>query len=159
MNFVFAAVGLLAACSAPAQAACRYSIFIYQETDDAPKVYAISGQGQSVAVEVRGCGDASVLADPAAVVTRLAARRDADDLNLVTVEGRGSRVELGECSPADQDEDEDVEDDGRDAESLVVVEDFSAVQVRRTLNTLDSVTPAMREEMVAALALRTCGRR
>lgn len=156
MRIALTALAMLAGCSSGAQAACRYDLYIYQPTSGS-QVYAVMGQGRAAAVEVRGCGDVSLLPDAAGVVQRLEARRARGEMNVVSVQGAGSRTYLDACSGADDDSDEDDEEGTADHEDdLVVVEDASAAQMRRTLQTLDAAPRELREQMIDTLALRTC---
>jgi hypothetical protein len=150
MRTAIAALALLTGCSASAQA-CRYNLYIYNPADGGAAVYAIAGGGRSAAVEVRGCGDANLLPDSDAVVARLQALQRADQIDLVTVQGPGSRTILASC-PADDHDDE--EQDNED--NLVVVEDATPAQMRRTLQTLDAAPRALREQLIAAAGLREC---
>lgn len=156
MRIALAALAMFAGCSS-AQAACRYDLYIYQPANG-PEVYAVAGEGRAVALEVRGCGDASLLPDAAALVARLQARREGHQMNVVRVEGRGSRTYLDSCSGDDHDEDEDEEDAGEHEDNLVVVEGAGAAQMRRTLQTLGAAPQELREQMIDTLALRTCRR-
>jgi hypothetical protein len=158
MRFAVLAAALLSGCSSGAQAACNYDLYIYQPTNG-PEVYAVVGEGRAAAVEVRGCGDASLLLDAEALVDRLQARRTGHDMNVVTIHGPGSRTYLDSCSGAGHDEDEDEEEAGDDRDNLVVLEGAGAAQMRRTLQTLDAAPRELREQMIDTLALRTCGRR
>lgn len=157
MRIALTALAMFAGCSSAAQAACRYDLYIYQPANG-PDVYAVAGEGRAAAIEVRGCGDASLLPDAAGFVERLRARRQAHDMNVVRVEGRGSRTYLDSCSGGDHDEDEDEEDAGDREDNLVVVEGAGAAQMRRTLQTLGAAPQDLREQMIDTLALRTCPR-
>ena len=155
MRIGLTAFAMLAGCSSGAQAACRYNLYIYQPSNG-PEVYAVAGEGRAAAVEVRGCGDASLLPDAAALVVRLQTLREGHEMNVVTVSGRGSRTYLDSCSGGDHDEDED--EVGDHGDNLVVVEGAGAAQMRRTLQTLGAAPRDLREQMIDTLALRTCPR-
>ena len=157
MRIALTALAMFAGCSSAAQAACRYDLYIYDPASG-PEVYAVAGEDRAAAIEVRGCGDASLLPDAAGLVARLQARRRAHDMNVVSVQGQGSRTYLDSCSGDDHDEDEDEEDAGDPEDNLVVVEGAGAAQMRRTLQTLGAAPRELREQMIDTLALRTCPR-
>ena len=142
---IAAAAILLAACSADAQQIRRYDFYIYNPSGG-PDVYAVEGGGRMAAVEVRGCGDASLAPDPAATIARMHALRAREGMNVVTVIGEGSRTYIGRCSP------DDFAGDGSD-ESMVVIQGANAAQTRRTIRTLEAAPSSVREEMIAALHL------
>jgi hypothetical protein len=68
-------------------------------------------------------------------------------MDVVTVEGRGSRTYLGPCGADDDDE------EGGGDETLVIIEDASAAQTRRTIDTLDAAPRSVPSEMISALGL------
>jgi len=151
MRTAIAALALLMGCSASAQA-CRYNLYIYQPADGGAEVYAVAGGGRSAAVAVRGCGDANLLPDADAVVSRLQALQRADHIDVVTVVGPGSRTILGNCRADDHDDDDEEDAD----DNLVVVKDATPAQMRRTLQTLDAAPRALREQLIDAAGLREC---
>lgn len=137
-------------CAAQAQPACAYDLYIYQPVDGA-EIYAVAGAGGAAAVEVRGCGDARLLPEARAVAARLdALRARHDGLNLVTIDGPGSRTEIGRCAPGHFERARDGDD------NLVLVRGASASQMRRTIATLDAAPRPLREAMIAAAGLRRC---
>ncbi len=150
MRIAAAALALLGGCSTEAQAFCRYDLYIYQP-HGGPQIYAVASAGRSAAIALRACGDASFVANADDMVAQLEARRERGELDVVTVHGSGSRTYLGPCEA-----DEDKERDEDDEENLVVIEDASAAQMRRTIQTLDGAPRAVREELIEALALRNC---
>ena len=149
MRTVFIAMLLLAACSGSAQSETRYDLYIFGARDGGPQIYAFSGGDAAAAVEVRGCGDVRLLPDATAVVSDLSARRHAPGISVVTIESRGSRVELGGCGS----EDEGDEDGVNDEDSLVVIENASARQMRRIVQSLDAAPSDVRGEIIATLGL------
>jgi hypothetical protein len=121
----------------------RYDIYIFEE--HGADVYAIDASGVAAAAQVRRC-EGRLLAEPQALVNRLRALRDSEDASVVTVHGRGSRVELGRCEIQD-----DPEEDGKP--SLVVIVDASPRQTRRLIREIGGLSDSMRAEMTASLGL------
>ncbi|MBL8546981.1 MAG: hypothetical protein JNL81_10990 [Hyphomonadaceae bacterium] len=154
MRTVLIAVLLLAACSGSAQSETRYDLYIFHPRDGGAQTYAFAADNAAVAIEVRGCGDIHLLPNANVVAGDLRARRHADGVSVVTVEARGSRVDLGNCGADEVPEDpEDVEEDGvNEQDSLVVIENASARQMRRMVETLNA--PAeVRSEIISTLGL------
>jgi hypothetical protein len=150
MRTAVAALALLMGCSASAQA-CRYTLYIYQPLDGGAEIYAVAGGGRSAAMAVRGCGDANLLPNPDQVVSRMQALQQADQIDVITVAGPGSRTSLGSCVR----EAHDAEwYDGQD--NLIVVEDASPAQMRYTLGTLEAAPRALREQWITDAGLRAC---
>ena len=143
---IAAAAILLAACSADAQQMRRYDFYIYTPSGG-PEVYAVEGAGRMAAVEVRGCGNARLVPDPAATVAQMHALRAREDMNVVTVIGEGSRTYIGQCSQ------EKYEGEAGDGDAIVVIQGASAAQTRRTIRTLEAAPQAVREQMIADLQL------
>jgi hypothetical protein len=148
MRWVFAAMALAIAGVAAAQPVRHYDLYIFDPGNDGAELYAIAAGSRAVALEVRGCGDVSLLDDPRAVVADLRARREWDEDNtFVVITGRNSRTELGPCGENEP----EAEDD--DEPSLVIIENMSASQARRTLRTLDAAPESVREQMLDAVGL------
>lgn len=147
MRTVFVAMLMLAACSGAAQSQTRYDLYIFQPRDGGAQTYVFAGGNAVSAVEVRGCGDVSVLTDAAAVASTLSTRRHAQDVSVVTVSGRGSHVDLASCPP-----DEEV-DEPNERDSLVVVENMTGTQMRRIVQTLDAAPDDVRTQITATLGL------
>ena len=85
MRTVFIAMLVLAACSGTAQSQTRYDLYIFEPQGGGPETYVFAGGNAVSALEVRGCGDVSVLPDARAVASNLNARRHTDDVSVVTV--------------------------------------------------------------------------
>jgi hypothetical protein len=153
MRWALAALVVMIAGVAVAQPSRRYDLYIF-DTGDGREIYAVGAAGRASALEVRGCGDVSLIAEAADMVRELRLRRTRDDDNVIIVHGRNSRTELGPCGadedPENLDEAAQREDD---ATSLVVIEDMSPSQTRNTLRTLDAAPVAIRERMIADLGL------
>lgn len=149
MRTVFVAMLFLAACSGVAQSETRYDLYIFQARGDAPEIYAFASADAAVAVEVRGCNDVRLLPNAAAVASDLSARRGAVDTSVVTISARGSRVELNGCSVEEEGDDEHADD----RDSLVVVENASARQMRRMVQSLDAAPVSVREQIISTLGL------
>lgn len=149
MRILMMAVLFVAACSSVAQSETRYDLYIFQPRDGSPEIYAFSGGQNAVAIEVRGCGDVRVLPSPRDVVADLSARRSAHDIGVVTVQGRGSRTELGECSAEERAEPQEM----RDEDGLVIIEDTSARQMRAIVQSFDAAPSGVRDEIIATLGL------
>lgn len=147
MRTVLFAIMALAACFGTAQSQTRYDLYIFEPQGGGPQTYAFVGGDAVYAVEVRGCGDVRVLPDARAVASSLSARRHAQDVSVVTVAARGSRVDLGNC-PLDEEIDEPNEHD-----SLVVVENATASQMRRMIQSLDAAPSDVRAQISATLGL------
>ncbi|MEQ1818810.1 MAG: hypothetical protein ABL871_09380 [Terricaulis sp.] len=147
MRTVLFAILVLAACSGTAQSQTRYDLYIFQPRDNGPETYVFAGGNAVSAVEVRGCGDVSMLADASAVASNLSARRHADDVSVVTVSGRGSHVDLSSCPP-----DEEF-DEPNERDNLVVVENMTGAQMRRIVRTLDAAPDNVRGQIIATLGL------
>lgn len=153
MRTILTALVFLAACSGVAQSETRYDLYIFQPRDDGPSTYAFSGGNNAVALEVRGCGDVRLLPNAPAVASDLSARRGGSETSVVTIAGRGSRTYLGPCA-GDEDEDEEAaEDEGDRRDSLVVIEDVSAREMRRLIRSLDAAPSDVRQEIIATLGL------
>ena len=140
----------VAACSGVAQSETRYDLYIFQAHGDGPQIYAFAGGNTAVAVEVRGCGDVALLPNAATVASDLSARRHSPETGVVTVEARGSRVELGGCGIEDEEPDGEHADD---RDSLVVIENASGRQMRRIVQSLDAAPTDVRNEIIATLGL------
>ncbi|MCX7356535.1 MAG: hypothetical protein NT015_00060 [Alphaproteobacteria bacterium] len=147
MRTVLFAIVVLAACSGTAQSQTRYDLYIFEPHGGGPQTYVFTGGNAASAVEVRGCGDVHVLPDARAVAASLSARRHAQDVSVVTVSARGSRVDLDSCPP-DEEGDEPNEHD-----SLVVVENANASQMRRMIQSLDAAPSDVRSQISATLGL------
>ena len=153
MRWALAALVVMIAGVAVAQPSRRYDLYIF-DTGDGREIYAVAAAGRASALEVRGCGDVSLIAEAVEMVRELRERRARDDNNVIIVHGRSSRTELGPCGgdeiPEDLDEEAQREDD---ATSLVIIENMSPAQTRNTLRTLDAAPVAIRERMIADLGL------
>lgn len=147
MRTVFIAMLVLAACSGTAQSQTRYDLYIYEARTGSPETYVFAGGNAVSAIEVRGCGDVSVLPDARAVASSLNARRHADDLSVVTVSGRGAHVDLSKCSGNEE------ADVTNERDSLVVVENMTGTQMRRIVATLDAAPEDVRTQIIATLGL------
>jgi len=146
MRTMFIAMLMLAACSGTAQSQTRYDLYIYEPHGGGPQTYVFAGGNAISAVEVRGCGDVRVLSDARAAASQVTARRHSDDVSVVTVSGRGSRVDLSSCPP-------DEPDEPNDRDSLVVVENVTATQMRRMVQSLDAAPDDVRGQIIATLGL------
>ena len=147
MRTVFIAMLFLAACSGTAQSQTRYDLYIFQPRGGGPQTYVFAGGNAVSALEVRGCGDVSLLPDAHAAVSNVSARRHAEDIGVVTVSGRGSRVDLASC-PSDDEGDQPNERD-----SLVVVENVTGTQMRRMIQSLDAAPEDVRGQIIETLGL------
>ncbi len=152
MRWAIAALVVMIAGVAVAQPSRRYDLYIF-DTGDGREIYAVSAAGRASALEVRGCGDVSLIAEAEEMVRELRARRGRDDDNVTFVHGRNSRTELGPCGAEEMSEDEHDDPNDEDHTSLVVIEDMSPSQTRNTLRTLDAAPVAIRERMIADLGL------
>lgn len=153
MRWVIAAVALIVAGVAAAQPVRRYDLYIYNPGGDAADVYAIAAGYRSAALEVRGCGDVTLDLNPQTLIADLRAQRRIRDDTVIVISGRNSRTELGPCAADVADEQDDDDDDRLDDGGLVVIENMSASQARRTLRTLDAAPEAIREQMLDAVGL------
>jgi hypothetical protein len=153
MRWALAALVVMIAGVAVAQPSRRYDLYIF-DTGDGREIYAVSAAGRASALEVRGCGDVSLIAEAADIVRELRVRRARDDDNVIIVHSRNSRTELGPCGidemPEDLDEEAEVDEDPT---SLVIIENMSPAQTRNTLRTLDAAPVPIRERMIADLGL------
>ncbi len=147
MRAVFIAILVLAACSGAAQSQTRYDLYIFEPRGGGAETYVFAGGNAVSAIEVRGCGDVSVLPDASAVASNLNARRHAEDVSVVTVSGRGSHVDLASCPPDEE------SDELNERDSLVVVENMTGVQMRRIVHTLDAAPDEVRGQIIATLGL------
>lgn len=147
MRTVLFAMLVLAACSGTAQSQTRYDLYIFEPSSGSPETYVFAGGNAVSAVEVRGCGDVSVLPDARAVASNLNARRHTDDVSVVTVSGRGAHVDLSSCSPQEEG------DEPNERDSLVVVENMTGTQMRRIVRTLDAAPEDVRGQIIATLGL------
>lgn len=148
MRTVLFAILVLAACSGTAQSQTRYDLYIFEpQGGGGPQTYVFAGGNAVSALEVRGCGDVSVLPDARAVASNLSARRHAEDVSVVTVSGRGAHVDLSSCSP------EEESDEPNERDSLVVVENMTGTQIRRIVRTLDAAPEDVRGQIIATLGL------
>ncbi len=145
MRTVFIAMLVLAACSGTAQSQTRYDLYIFEPQGGGPETYVFAGGNAVSALEVRGCGDVSVLPDARAVASNLNARRHTDVVSVVTVSGRGAHVDLSSCSSE--------EDEPNERDSLVVVENMTGTQIRRIVRTLDAAPEDVRGQIIATLGL------
>lgn len=152
MRWVIAAVALVIAGAAAAQPVRHYDLYIYDAGGDAADVYAIAAGNRSASLEVRGCGDVTLDLNAQALVADLRAQRRTRDDTVIVISGRNSRTELGPCA-ADTTDDGDEQYEGVDDGGLVVIENMSASQARRTLRTLDAAPADIREQMLSAVGL------
>lgn len=154
MRAIIAAALLLGGCSAGAQPMCQYDFYIYEPLNSDAQIYAVIGSGRNAAIEVNAC-EARLVNDPNALASQLRTLRREDEINIVTVEGRGSRTYLGSCSARDDDHDPENPRD-ENAASIVVVSQASAAQTRRLINQIDAAPSQMRESVIDTLGLRGC---
>jgi len=148
MRWVIAAVVLVIAGVAAAQPVRHYDLYIYDPPAGGTDIYALTAGSRMAAIEVRGCGDVSVVQHPQALVEDLRAQRRNRDDTVIVISGRNSRTELGPCTPDDYDDVEEDYDGG-----LVVIQNMSASQARRTMRTLDAAPESLREQMLSAVGL------
>ena len=147
MRTVFVAMLVLAACSGTAQSQTRYDLYIFEPSSGSPETYLFAGGNAVSAIEVRGCGDVTVLPDARAVASNLNAHRHARDISVVEVSGRGAHVDLSSCSS------EEEGDDTNERDSLVVVENMTGAQMRRIVRTLDAAPEDVRGQIISTLGL------
>jgi hypothetical protein len=150
MRTAFAAIAFLAACSGIAQSETRYDLHIFQPGGGGAEIYVFSGGQNVVALEVRGCGDVRLLPNASAVASQVSARRSAPDADVVTIEARGSRTRLGPCDEDRRDEEAEQADD---ADSLVVIENASARQMRAMIQSFDAAPGDVRRQIIESLGL------
>lgn len=163
---VFAsAAWALAGITTPANAGGPYQIYILDDADQPEvHVYALSVGDRATAARVENC-DGSLLDNPREVVAdlRRRSRNEDRDLNVIWVEGEGSRTDLGPCPGGDdEDEDEDPESERhRPRDSIIVLRDANAAQARRLINQIHGLSREERVAMIEALGLdrRTAARR
>ena len=143
---VFAFIGCAAA-----QPRGQYDLYI-SNPDNGPDVYAFTGAGHAVAVEIRGCGDVRLIANPETVVSTLRSRTG-DDVTRIRV-GGGDDTQIGMCDgDEDHDADKDEEADEHDRDSIVIIEHLSAHQTRRMIQTFSAAPEPVRQQLLTALAL------
>ena len=147
MRTIFIAMLALAACSGAAQSQTRYELYVFAPRGGGSEIYVFASGDAVAAVEVRGCGDVQVLPDARAVAADMNARRHADEVSVVTVSARGSRVDLGSCPPGE------AGDEPSERDSLVVVENATAAQMRRMIESLDAAPEDVRSQINATLGL------
>ncbi len=152
MRWVIAAVALVIAGAAAAQPARHYDLYIQDPGGEAPEIYALVAGNRSAAIEVRACGDVTFSLNPHALVADLRAQRRSRDDTVIVVSGRNSRTELGPCSADESPEAGEPQEDDYDG-GLVVIENMSASQTRRTVRTLDAAPESVREQMLSAVGL------
>jgi hypothetical protein len=152
MRWAIAALAVMIAGVAVAQPSRRYDLYIF-DTGDGREIYAVGAAGRASALEVRGCGDVSLIAEAAEMVQELRARRARDDENVITIRDRNSRTVLGPCGAEELDDIDDDSDGVAHETSLVIIEDMSPSKTRNTLRTLDAAPVAIRERMIADLGL------
>jgi hypothetical protein len=158
MRWAIAAVALLIAGVAAAQPLRRYDVYLY-DPGDGREIYAFAAAGRAAAVEVRGCGDVSLIGDAATLVREMRALRRTDE-NVITVSGRGSHTELGPCGAVEEevdaaDEQFEVDDylHQEPETSLVILEDMSPTQTRDLVRSMDAASVAVREQLLVQLGL------
>lgn len=153
MRMAFVAVFILiaGAAAAIAQPGRPYEVYILDPAGDGPETYAFSAPGRAAALEVRGCGDSTLIGDAAAVLQQMRERRRRDDDSIIHIEGRGSRVELDWCG---QDDDDDEEDEIDELDTLVVIDGLNASQMRRLVREMDAASEAMRQDLLSRLGLQ-----
>jgi hypothetical protein len=139
------------AAAAMAQPGRPYEIYILDPVGEGPDTYAFAGPGRAVALEARGCGDATLIGDAAPVLQQMRERRRRDDDSIIHIEGRGSRVELGWCDQDDDDDDHEEAFD--DLDTLVVIDGLNASQMRRIVRDMDAAPEAMRQDVLVRLGL------
>ncbi len=138
----------LASARVSAYASGPYQFYIY-DNRDRQNIFAVSVGGRATAAIVEHCVG-RLMDDAHDTITQLRGRlaRHDQSLNLVTVYGDNSRVELGGCEAERGDEEP--------SDSLVFVRNASARQVRDLLNDLHAghgLAAADRDAMLAALGL------
>jgi hypothetical protein len=162
MRWALAAVFILVAGVAAAQPLRRYDAYIY-DPGDGREIYAFAGGDRAAALEVRSCGDVSIIAEARDLVRELRTQRardaDNDNLHIITISGRRGRTELGPCGAEPEEEDledtMDPEDFAEDADdlSIVIIEDLSAARTRNLVRSLDAAPEPIREQVLVLLGL------
>jgi hypothetical protein len=140
-----------------------YQVYIYAN-DDRPEVdlYAFSVGQRAAAAEVENCMG-RLVSDPHRIVADLRARLRNDDehFSVVWIEGEGSDTHIGGCGASDDPEaeaeaekgDDESEVDHQRSESLVVLRDVSAAQVRHLVHEIHGLSAQDRAAMTNALGL------
>ena len=129
-----------------------YQIYIFDGSNNRQSTYGIAVGDRTTAAIVEDCAG-RLADDPNRIVASLRERtsHEGDDLGVVWVVGNGSRASLGTCGD-DEDDYVDPEDKGRDRDSIVVISDASAAQVRQIIREIP-VTAAELQAMIEALGL------
>ncbi len=128
-----------------------YQIYILDRAErPTHHVYAFSVGQRAAAAGVENCVGRRV-EDAQQMVADLRERMAEEDetFNVVWVVGEGSRVELGVCGAVDEDDDPE----HQRSDSLVVVRDASARQVRRLIQEIHGLPADDRNAMIDALGL------
>ena len=134
-----------------------YQIYIL-DTGVRQSTFAIAKDDLATAALVENCAG-RLLGNAHALIADIRARAErerqseSDDFNVIWVSGEGSQVNLGDCE--DHDEVANAHDQ---ADSLVVVSDASAAQVRRIIGQIDGISAADRRTMVEELGLARTAR-
>jgi hypothetical protein len=138
-----------------------YQVYIYNSANQ-PQVdlYAFSVGQRAAAAEVENCMG-RLVSDPHRVVADLRARLrdDHEHFSVVWIEGAGSDTHIGGCGASDDPEaeaekdDDESEADHQRSESLVVLRDASAAQVRHLIQEIHGLSTQDRTAMTNALGL------
>lgn len=133
-----------------------YQIYIFDNTAE-QSIYAVAVGQRATGALVENCVG-RLMDDRHGTVSDLRDRvaREDESLNLVWVSGEGSSVDLGTCE-----QHVDARKQHGDTDSLVIVRDASAAQVRDIIHEIHALPAADRQAMIDALGLdrRTRARR
>jgi hypothetical protein len=130
-----------------------YQVYIFNSADrPAVDLYAFSVGQRATVARVEDC-IARLADDPHRIVADLRERSRNEDhrLSVVWIEGEGSDTHIGGCDASDRDADPEIEHDPVD--SMVVLRDTSAAQVRHLIGEIHGLSAQDRTAMTEALGL------
>ena len=137
-----------------------YQVYIYNSAGQ-PQVnlYAFAVGQRAAAAEIENCAG-RLVSDPHRIVADLRERARNDDKNfsVVSIDGEGSDTHIGGCGASDDpelvaDEGDDSEAGDERSDSLVVLRDASAAQVRHLIHEIHGLSAQDRTTMTSALGL------
>lgn len=131
-----------------------YAVYVFDPVEG-PDVFVFAGPNGAAAFEESACGQYALRRDAQALLEQLRRRRHGENVSLIHIDGGNSRTEMGWWCDGEDDDEAFEDEDDPPQDSLVVIDDLNARQVRRLLNGL---TPVIRENVETTLGLTRAAR-